>query len=92
MAVFKHSTRCSISFMARSRVEREWESDVPLYEVDVIRDRTVSNLIAERLNLVHQSPQFMVIHAGKVVYSASHNAILPANALAGLSEIETEQD
>ncbi len=74
-AVFKHSTRCSISDMAKNRLEREWKLDLPIYYLDLLEHRDVSNLIAELSGIEHQSPQLLVFRFGKVIYHASHNSI-----------------
>lgn len=75
-AIFKHSTRCSISSMAKNRLEREWNLDFPAYYLDLLNYRTISNLIAEKSGVEHQSPQLIVFQHGKVIYQASHNAII----------------
>lgn len=74
---FKHSTRCSISTMALSRFEANWNSDLvcDLYFLDLIAFRDLSNLIAEKTNVVHQSPQVIVVNNGEVIYNDSHNGI-----------------
>lgn len=76
-AIFKHSTRCSISSMAKNRLEGSWDLDdnTPIYYLDLIQYRNVSNLIADKLNVQHQSPQLIVFNGTDVVYHASHNAI-----------------
>lgn len=63
--------------MAKSRIEREWnlEEQLPLYYLDLIQHRNITNLIADKTNVVHQSPQLIVVSAGKVIYHASHNSI-----------------
>ena len=76
--LFKHSTRCSISSMAKSRLERGWnisEEEADIYYLDLIQYRSVSNAIAANLGVVHQSPQVIVVRNGKAVYDASHSAI-----------------
>ena len=76
--LFKHSTRCSISSMALSRFESEWEltpDQCDLYYIDLIAYRPVSNEIAERTNVMHQSPQAILLIDGKVKYQNSHNGI-----------------
>lgn len=81
VAIFKHSTRCSISSMAQSRLERDWEKrfgDIPIYHLDLIAHRDVSNAVAERFGVEHQSPQLIIIQDGEVVFDASHSAIQPA--------------
>lgn len=30
-AVFKHSTRCSISAVVKNRIERDWNLEIPIY-------------------------------------------------------------
>lgn len=76
VAIFKHSTRCSISSMVLSKFEREVEKsdkDVSYYFLDLISHRDISNTIAENLNVTHQSPQLLVLENGVVVQHASHN-------------------
>ncbi|MCF8409066.1 MAG: bacillithiol system redox-active protein YtxJ [Crocinitomicaceae bacterium] len=75
--LFKHSTRCSISSMALSRFEREWDSNlhVELFYLDLIAFRELSNEIARFLNVEHQSPQVLLLKNGEVIYIASHNGI-----------------
>lgn len=78
--LFKHSTRCAISQMALGRFERGWKvepGEMPVYYLDLIRYRDVSNAVSERLGVVHESPQILLIQNGECVYSASHNAISP---------------
>jgi bacillithiol system protein YtxJ len=74
--IFKHSTRCSISATALSRLERRWNADranglVP-YLLDLIAHRPVSNQIAQDFGVQHESPQVLLIHQGLCVYHASH--------------------
>jgi len=76
--IFKHSTRCSISSMAKSRFERNWDIDgaeIEPYYLDLIAYRPVSNKIAETLGVVHQSPQVILLKNGTAVYDTSHNDI-----------------
>jgi len=76
--IFKHSTRCSISSMAKGRFERNWDIDgaaIEPYYLDLIAYRPVSNKIAETLGVVHQSPQIILIKDGKAIYDTSHNDI-----------------
>jgi len=76
--IFKHSTRCSISSMAHSRFERNWdiaETEIEPYYLDLIAYRPVSNKIAETLGVVHQSPQVILVKNGEATYNTSHNDI-----------------
>ena len=74
-AIFKHSTRCGISSTAKNRVDKEWAYDLPIYEVDVLRQRTVSNLIEQYSGVRHESPQLIVFRNGQPIYQASHGFI-----------------
>lgn len=77
---FKHSIRCSISSMAKSRLESDWDIEevTPVY-LDLINFRNLSNLLAEKFNIEHQSPQVLLIKDGQCVYNASHNEISVAS-------------
>lgn len=74
--VFKHSTRCSISSMAKSRFERNFDLEgVSAFYLDLITYRSISNQLAIDFNVEHQSPQVLFIQNGVCSYNASHNAI-----------------
>lgn len=81
--VFKHSPACGTSFMALRVVSAfaERHPAVPVFLVDVINQRGLSDGIADGLGIRHESPQAIVTQAGKAVWSASHGSI-NANALA----------
>ena len=74
--IFKHSTRCGISSMAKNRIERYWtdgDSDkIQPVLLDLIRYREVSHAISEEFRVSHESPQILLISEGKCVYDASH--------------------
>ena len=73
--IFKHSTRCSISTMAKYRLEDDWdfpEKDLSPYYLDLIAYRNISNEIAERFSVHHESPQVLLIRDGNCTYDASH--------------------
>lgn len=74
-AIFKHSTRCSISSMAKYRLEDDWDfdgKDLEPYYLDLIAHRDVSNAIAQQFSVHHESPQILLIRAGECTYDASH--------------------
>ena len=73
VVVFKHSTQCPISAAAYRQMESFAETaSTPVYLVRVIEERPLSNSIAERLLVRHQSPQVMVVKSGGVTWQASH--------------------
>jgi bacillithiol system protein YtxJ len=77
VVIFKHSTRCSISRMALKQFEREFDLNetVDAYFLDLIAHRDISNEIANRFNVYHESPQLILIKNGKAVYDVSHSDI-----------------
>jgi len=89
VVIFKHSTRCSISRMALKNFEREYnleESEVAPYFLDLLQHRDISNEIAQKFQVIHQSPQLLLIKNGKSVYDVSHSEI---DAEALKSKVET---
>lgn len=77
--LFKHSTRCSISSMSLDRLLRNWKEEdsekITPYYLDLIAFRSLSNLVAERFGVPHESPQVLLIQNGKVTYHESHYGI-----------------
>jgi len=74
--IFKHSTRCSISSMALNRLEREEApANANFYYLDLLKYRDISNIIAERFNVYHESPQILIIRNGECIYDESHQGI-----------------
>ncbi len=77
VVIFKHSTRCSISRMALKQFENEFdlEGTVTPYFLDLLNHRDISQEIATRFEVYHQSPQLLLIKEGKSIYDASHSDI-----------------
>ncbi len=75
--IFKHSTTCSISRMALKNFEREYElqDNVEAYFLDLLNFRNISNEIAAKFEVVHQSPQLLLIKNGVSIYDVSHDRI-----------------
>ena len=82
--IFKHSTTCSISAMALSRMERNWSDQLGVkpYYLDLHANRPISNTIVREFGVEHESPQVLLIRNGECVYDASHMAI----SFAGLQQ------
>ena len=74
--IFKHSTRCSISSMAKGRLERSTEPEgIDFNYLDLIAHRNIYAKISEMFSVEHESPQILIIKNGECVYDESHNAI-----------------
>ena len=78
IAFFKHSTRCGTSHHVMSELTDQSQKiphNIPIYYLDLIAHRDLSRMIAEELDLAHQSPQLIIVHKGQVITHASHHAI-----------------
>ena len=74
--IFKHSTRCGTSSLAKNRLEKSgYEGNIEFYLLDVIAHRSLSAQIAEDLDVWHESPQVILILNGKAEYDESHMGI-----------------
>ncbi len=77
--LFKHSSSCGISAMVLKRFESKLKDRNDVYHyyfLDLLRYRNISNLITKKLNVLHQSPQLILIKNGKVVDHSSHYGIM----------------
>lgn len=73
--IFKHSTRCGISSMVKRQFENLFDEEhqqLKVYYLDLLNYRDMSNAIATEFQVLHQSPQLLVIKNEIVVHSASH--------------------
>ena len=76
--IYKHSTRCPVCTGVKSELEKNW--DVPanvaeFYYLDLIKYREISAKVSQLFNVIHQSPQLIIIKNGKAVQNESHWAI-----------------
>ena len=79
VVIFKHSTRCVISKMVKSKFENKVansNSEYEYYLLDLLKHRGISNEIASVFGVIHQSPQVIVIKEGKAIANASHYDIM----------------
>lgn len=82
--LFKHSTRCPISSMAKRGLEFDFDlvpQGTSLYLLDLIRYREISNTIAECWNVKHESPQLLIVQGADCIYHVSHEDIDMAEAV-----------
>jgi len=86
--IFKHSTRCPVSSMAKRSLEFDTDlipADLPFYYLDLIAHRDISNKIAELWNIRHESPQIIVVKGNQSLYNASHSDIEMRDIIASIS-------
>jgi bacillithiol system protein YtxJ len=72
--VYKHSPICPTSGMAYEEIRslKRMQQDVPVYLVDVVHSRPLSRYIAERVGVVHASPQAIILRSGVPAWYGSH--------------------
>jgi bacillithiol system protein YtxJ len=87
--IFKHSTTCPISGIAKMRLEGDWDLDsLPTYYIDVKSARPASLYLAETVDVRHESPQVIIVDKGEAIYDVSHLDISLAEVKDGLKELE----
>jgi len=74
--IFKHSTRCGVSQVVKTRLEAGSPPPaVDFHFLDLIRYRSLSNKIAEDLDVRHESPQVLLVKDGRCIFDESHLSI-----------------
>jgi len=80
--IFKHSTTCGISRMVIRTFTNTFEftpEEVDVYYLDLHSYRDVSNETGYKFQVLHQSPQLLIIKNGIAVANASHGGINDMN-------------
>lgn len=91
--VYKHSTRCPIAGIALEEVEllSSLRPELPIHVVDVIRDRSLSRQVAERVGITHHSPQAILLVQGHPVWAASHFEVRAETIVRRLDAVPSPQ-
>lgn len=87
--IFKHSTRCPVSRIVKNNFILEsvlLPDNVKSYHLDLIKYRDLSNLIAQKWAVRHESPQVLLIQNSECAYDASHNDIHVADIVTCIKE------
>jgi len=90
--VYKHSPICPTSTMAYEEIRslRQLHSDVPVYFVDVIHSRPLSRYIAQRVGVMHRSPQAIILRSGVPAWHGSHFDLRAEAMARALAALKTE--
>lgn len=87
--LLKHSYSCGTSAQALdellAHIEEQGAGNVRFAMVTVQTHRAVSNEIASRLGIRHETPQALLVRDGKVVWQASHFRVTASAVAAALS-------
>ena len=73
---YKHSSICPLSARMQEEVAAlDQPDDPPVYRIVVQEARAVSDAIADRFGVRHESPQVLVVYDDAVLHHASHGRI-----------------
>jgi bacillithiol system protein YtxJ len=88
IVLYKHSTQCGMCDGAIAEIKAFLTAhpSPTFYYLDLLEHRDVSNAIAQRLGVKHESPQAIVLKDGKVTSVLNHRAI----SAASLDKVLTE--
>ena len=78
VGIFKHSTRCGTSIMVKRRFESSYDLDaeeMDLYYLDLLSYREISEALATQYNVMHQSPQLLIIKNNQLITAESHSDV-----------------
>jgi bacillithiol system protein YtxJ len=89
LLIYKHSLTCGTSAFALEQLTRLTSSDtsLPIHLVPVQKARAVSDAIADRLDLRHESPQLILVDKGTVRWHASHFRVTADRVRDALQEL-----
>ena len=75
--LYKHSPKCSVCRAALHEVEDFMQQypEAEVYGVDVLAHRDLSQQVAARTGITHESPQVIIFRDGKPLWSDSHFGI-----------------
>jgi len=76
--IYKHSTTCGISRMVLNSLLSNYslnEEEADLYYLDLLSYRSVSNEVGVKFQVIHESPQLLVIKNEITVFHTSHGGI-----------------
>lgn len=79
--LYKHSPRCGVSLVAGEEVEAfaGQQPDLPVFRLDVVRQRALSQDLARTLGVGHASPQVILLRGTHPVWHTSHQHIRAAS-------------
>jgi bacillithiol system protein YtxJ len=72
--IYKHSPRCGACIASAQEMAffADGHPGMPVYQIDVVARHALALTIAERLGVIHESPQAILVADGRAVWHASH--------------------
>lgn len=95
VVVFKHSLTCPVSTAALREYERfleqrQSDESVTFTLIEIQKHRDLSNEVAQRSGVRHESPQALLFRGGEATWNASHWGITVAALNAAVAQGATE--
>ena len=93
MLIFKHSLTCPISTRAYNELHsylKEADPKVSYNLITVQRARPLSNEVAARLGVQHETPQAILVINGREVWNASHFAITSSTLREAIESLKNQ--
>jgi bacillithiol system protein YtxJ len=87
--IFKHNTTCPISRSVIKKLEQDADllpQKTPVYVLDLLSHRNISDAIADTFSIPHESPQLLLIKDGKCIFNQSLYDISAKETAAALQE------
>ena len=91
--LFKHSLTCPISMRAYNELNsylKEADPEVSYNLITVQRARPLSNEVAARLGVRHETPQAILVSNGREVWNASHFAITSSTLREAIENLKNQ--
>lgn len=88
--IYKHSFSCGICTYSLRRLEErmgDFGPHIKPYFIDVRAARALSNRVAEKSGVGHQSPQAVLLYDGAPYWSDSHGGVRAEPILESLQEL-----
>lgn len=88
--IYKHSFSCGICTYSLRSLEQhmdEFKPHIRPYFIDVRAQRSLSNRVAEKSGIRHQSPQAILLYKGQAYWSNSHGGVRAEPVLESLNEL-----
>ncbi len=71
--LFKHSHKCSLSSIAKHRLDDHPSNpELSGWIIDVVAHRALARLIARELDVIHESPQVLIIEKQECIWEEDH--------------------
>ena len=87
--LYKHSPLCGLCDIAIAEVNAfvEANPDVPVWIIDVISQRPLSQRLEAMLGVRHESPQVIMVRRGEPVWNGSHRRVTRTHLEAAIAAL-----